>query len=93
MTTWQDVAREYFPEDSDEILDFILWNKTAFPFADEAKTREQLATYQRACALGRDVCFCCGKIRFKSQLSPHTGWCEWGQRNWDHAQAEREMAS
>lgn len=71
MTTYLDVAREYFPDASDDELNFILWEKTGFPcfFEDGLNSlREQLATYKRAFELGRDVCYGCGKIRFRSQI-------------------------
>ena len=44
--TYQDLVREYFPKATDEEVEFILWEKTAFPFASEATLREQLALFR-----------------------------------------------
>jgi hypothetical protein len=49
MTTYIDIAREYFPTDyNDELLGFILWNETAFPFCDEPTLRHQFAAVRLA---------------------------------------------
>ncbi len=50
MTTALDIAREYFPEYDDDLLDFLLWERTSFPFLrhrdKETHLREQLAEEQ-----------------------------------------------
>ena len=50
MPTALDIAREYFPKANDDLLDFILWERTSFPFLKhkdkEAHLREQLAKEQ-----------------------------------------------
>ena len=79
MTTYVDIAREYFPNATDDELNSILWNKTGFPeFFEEGEKslREQLATFKRAVELGRDVCSGCGKIRFHSQIRIFCIYCE-----------------
>ena len=42
------IAREYFPEWSDDVIGFIIWNETAYPFnlvldGSEEPFRRQLA--------------------------------------------------
>lgn len=44
--TWMDLAREIFPDATEDHLDFILWNHTAFPFADVDHIRRQLIDYK-----------------------------------------------
>lgn len=31
MPSFKEVAREYFPDESDKDLDFIIWNETGYP--------------------------------------------------------------
>jgi hypothetical protein len=74
------ITREYFPELSEDERGYILWNKTGWPgffMEGEKSLREQLAKLKRAWALHRDVCDCCGKIRFRSQLDDF-GFCKSG---------------
>lgn len=40
--TFLDVAREYFPELSDDELDFILWEYTGFPSFFDGDTETEL---------------------------------------------------
>lgn len=40
--TWGDVVREVFPEASDAQAEYLLWERTAFPFADVDHVRQQL---------------------------------------------------
>lgn len=44
--TWMDLAREVFPDATEEYLDFVLWNHTAFPFADADHVKKQLIDYK-----------------------------------------------
>lgn len=72
-----EIVREYFPKADDKQVEAILYGKTAFPCfwraGDiEAQLRSSLSKYARAVQLGRDVCYCCGKIRFKSQMPDGT---------------------
>lgn len=85
--TWLSVAREYFPDADDAMLDYIIWNRTGFPsFWDtdggrltvEQVYRSQLARYQDFHQRGVAMCDCCGgeakgSKRFKGQLC---GRCE-----------------
>lgn len=69
MATYLDLVREYFPNASDDELDGILWEKTAFPLETrEDELRKQLAHFKRATELGRAVCSGCGKMRWPSQM-------------------------
>ena len=66
-----EIVREYFPNATDQEVEFILNEKTGWPcfFVDgENSLREQLAKFKRATDLGRDVCYCCGKIRTSGQM-------------------------
>lgn len=66
-----EIVREYFPNATVDEVESILWEKTGFPcfLADgERSLREQLAKFKRATELKRDVCYCCGKIRHKSEM-------------------------
>jgi hypothetical protein len=45
MSTAAAIAREYFPEASIDELEFILWERTAYPFAPVDDLRDQLARY------------------------------------------------
>lgn len=44
--TWFSLVREYFPNASDKQCDFILWEKTAFPFTGEETIRKHLQEYK-----------------------------------------------
>jgi len=53
--TYAEVVREYFPDASDEVVDFILWERTGFPGfwnilgdgeTTEACLRKQLRDFQ-----------------------------------------------
>ena len=44
--TWRDLVRKYFPNASDTICDFILWEKTAFPLVPAKEVEKQLQEYQ-----------------------------------------------
>lgn len=37
-----DLARSWFPDESDEALKSILWNQTSFPFSDAAHLHNDL---------------------------------------------------
>lgn len=41
--TWGDVVKEYFPEASEEEVEYILWEKTPYPMIGEAGVRSSLA--------------------------------------------------
>ena len=78
-----ELARKIFPKMDDNELENILWSKTGFPcfFRKNAKKelRQQLLLYKRALRLGRDVCYCCGKIRHRKQLNV-LGFCKIGDK-------------
>ena len=61
-------VKQYFPNISDDEADFILWNKTAFPFCDIGDLKSHLDIYSRAVKLGKDVCSDCGKIRMYKHM-------------------------
>jgi hypothetical protein len=33
--TWRDLVRDYFPDADDRFCDFILWERTPFPFVTD----------------------------------------------------------
>jgi hypothetical protein len=75
------LVKRYFPKISDDEAGFILWNKTGFPcFVDgERGPRKQLSVYRRAVRLKRDVCYCHGKIRHRSEMSKFGDLCKRGE--------------
>jgi hypothetical protein len=44
--TWLDLARKHFPDKSDKFLNWVLWEKTAFPMASIATVEKQLQEYK-----------------------------------------------
>ena len=66
-----ELVKEYFPKATKDLADFILWEKTAFPFGDETYLRKQLQTLAKAFKLGRTVCDCCGKIKDKAGMKSY----------------------
>lgn len=60
--TWVDVARAYDPNVSEETVEFILWNETAFPFSDFRYTVGQLRSALRAHRNGARRCELCSGI-------------------------------
>lgn len=45
MKTWGDIVREYVPDATDEEVDYILWERTAYPVASEETVRRHLSEY------------------------------------------------
>ena len=47
--TWGELVKRYFPDAGEAEIEYILWEKTAFPFADDEKTyRRQIYNFRRA---------------------------------------------
>ena len=44
--TWFDLVHEVFPDASKEEADFLLWERTAFPFAPPGHISKQLRAYK-----------------------------------------------
>lgn len=42
--TFEEVIKYYFPNASEETIDYILWEKTCFPF-DSEQTHDQIYDY------------------------------------------------
>jgi hypothetical protein len=40
--TWRELVKQYIPEASDEEIDFVLWEMTAFPVCDIETLKMQL---------------------------------------------------
>lgn len=40
--TWNDLVRKYFPNANDEECEFILWERTAYPFANVEEVEKEL---------------------------------------------------
>lgn len=55
MTTWIDVAREYFPNSQETELKNILINCTCFPFGNELEVRTQLQELKEIDAQGINI--------------------------------------
>lgn len=45
-TTWIDLAKEYFPNATDDECSWMLWEKTAFPMAGLELVKKQLQEYK-----------------------------------------------
>ena len=45
--TWLDYAKYYMPDISDEELDYLLWNETAYPFSELRTTLYKLRSVIR----------------------------------------------
>jgi hypothetical protein len=43
--TWNDLVRRYIPDASDQLCDFILWEKTAFPLTNVEEVEEQIKEF------------------------------------------------
>lgn len=44
--TWIELVRKYFTDATDEEADYILWEKTAFPFASAEHIEKQIAKFR-----------------------------------------------
>lgn len=44
--TWIDLVRKYFPNATDEEADFILWEKTCFPFGNVSQVEKQIKEFK-----------------------------------------------
>jgi hypothetical protein len=44
--TWGDLVRKFFPNATDAICEFILWEKTAYPLVSAEEVEKQLQEYQ-----------------------------------------------
>ena len=42
MSTWAEMVRKHFPEAEDEYVDYLLWEKTCFPFGKPEQVEKQL---------------------------------------------------
>jgi len=46
--TWRDLVRDHIPTATDEEADYILWEHTAFPMADQDYVNRQIESYAEA---------------------------------------------
>lgn len=63
--TFIELVREYFPRMSQKNADIMLWEFTAFPFADEKVLQRQLARFKRGYAR---------KVRLGEVKNPRYSW-------------------
>lgn len=55
-----DIISAALPGANEEVLDFVLWNRTPFPFdANPKMLFKRAAGYRRACKNGIDLCELC----------------------------------
>ena len=40
--TWADLVRKYFPDADDQLVEFLLWEKTCFPLGSVEEVEGQL---------------------------------------------------
>lgn len=41
-STWFDLARRFFPDADDELIDFLLWERTCYPMGSVLQVARQL---------------------------------------------------
>ncbi len=56
ITSFEDLIRKFQPDLTDEECDFILWDKTGFPFADMETVERQLKDF-----FDKEKCSRCSK--------------------------------
>lgn len=62
---WMD---KVFPGESDEYKMSVLWNRTAFPFADGYVMARQIKRARKAITQGKEICMACGKVRSSKHM-------------------------
>lgn len=61
--TFQELIRAALPGADDATVDYVLWNRTPFPFDTDPKMLFKKArSYARACANGRQQCELCDNL-------------------------------
>lgn len=70
------IVREYFPTADKDFIEHILWSKTPYPMVTIDSLRTHLQTYARALKANKEMCYCCGKFRKKSDMVGE--FCKWG---------------
>ena len=69
-----ELAKEYFPEASEEELDHIIWSRTGFPSffrgeeSIEEQMRKQLSAYKKLVDAGKKVCYLCNSEATRNGL-------------------------
>ncbi len=68
--TINEAIKTGYPDATDDICNYILWTRTAFPFAEmTAKGLYKAAnTFYRARKSGRKLCDFCDRIQYKKGL-------------------------
>ena len=61
MTTWSKLAKRMLPDESEEVLDYLLWNHTSFPLDGPVKIARQLKEWGKLKAQELSQCIWCGK--------------------------------
>lgn len=65
-----DIAKEIFPDKPNDWLDYVLWNRTAYPLNDPTAYRLQLMEFRDAieeCPEGRNLCEMCNRLALPDQ--------------------------
>jgi hypothetical protein len=62
--TIREYLNKLIPDEHIEVLEFVLWNHTPFPFSTWRETTRQLLRWKRLAKRGFSECTICGK-RFK----------------------------
>lgn len=47
--TWYDLVRRYFPNASDELCEYILWEETCFPVGSVEDVERQIRELRASC--------------------------------------------
>lgn len=63
--TWADVVREVYPDADDDLVEFLLWEKTAYPMGGASNVRELLTTLKATQDAGLTPCDDCNKPALK----------------------------
>ncbi len=65
-----DIIAKVFPDANEHDLDYVLWNRTPFPFDASPRVLFKNADgYRRACANGIQLCELCSRPARRGKLS------------------------
>lgn len=73
-----EVIRNAIPNASEELCDYILWERTPYPVGEiTARSLYSAAMrYHRAYSTGKKLCTFCDRIATTGKNIPVCGWCE-----------------
>lgn len=57
----KDLVRQVFPDANEKLIEFLLWEKTSYPFGSEQHIRECLIDLKNTSDMGKIPCDDCNK--------------------------------